>query len=627
MITATASQDFINGTWDGAIPQKMREKLGPMHEIFESPGNITFSEVLPYMDHLKGFAKQSKFGSRSFYMTFSGQNLRRLAAQFPSVDWKNGLDLIAEKKRENKAFFDMIRKSADIKEGKFDVHIPYKVPPLAPYQHKAAVFLTETKRAPLFADCGLGKTWAVLVSTEEQIRRGLVRPGKVLVCGKLATLETGWLEDTRKFTDLTAKLLWLPGSGEKRRKRLRELLSEPADIYVINHDGVRVYEKELAEMNFEKVVVDESTILKGFRGMRGNGGEFGKALMNVSHSAEWRVIMSGTPAPNDASDLWGQIHFLDPDGFLLERSYSDFMACFMEETMPLYLVKDQAPRGPMHRLKRGAREAISEIVMPLAFRARIRDHLSELPEKTVIKRLAPMGKEQQEHYDDMKRLLSTEIEGEFVSVDSKLTQIMKLRQITGGFLIDQEEEAHEIKANAKAAALDGIICDEIAPEEKVIIYCQYQWEIRFIADKYKELGVVTVYGGNSSAQNLENIKAFIQNPRVKIIVLHPKSAAHGLTFTHCHYMIFYSISYSAEDDYQCVKRIERAGQKHPMCIYYLLAKSANAGEMSIDQIIFQVIQSKTKSQDQLISDRDVSEEIYTQVRKSFHGETGKTQTV
>ena len=100
---------------------------------------------------------------------------------------------------------------------------------------------------------------------------------------------------------------------------------------------------------------------------------------------------------------------------------------------------------------------------------------------------------------------------------------------------------------------------------------------------------------------------------MKAIVLHPKSAAHGVTFTVSHYMIFYSSSYSAEDDYQCVKRIERAGQKHPIFIYYLISvlqEPIRKHEESIDEIMYRVIQVKSKNQSELIDQREVNKAIF-----------------
>lgn len=607
--------------WDGSLPKALLDKAAPLDKFLDPAVNHYL--IPQHWSNLAGYCTWSP-RHNAFRLNVSVQNLMRLYAEFGLMPVAAGQDKIDRLKERRREHCEMVARAKDIKDGKVEMHIPYKVAPLAEYQHRAAMFLTETARAPLFADCGLGKTWAVLVSTEEQIRRQVLGRGKTLVCGKLATLETGWLDDAKKFTDLSAKLLWLPACS-RRREKIVEMMREPADIYIINHEGLRVFKDELIQMGFEKVVVDESTILKGFVGNRSTGGVFGKALMEVSHNARWRVIMSGTPAPNAANDLWGQMHFLDPDGFCLEPDYADFKARFMDEIR--WESRPGLKAGVKPILKPGAAEAISELVMPLAFRAKIRDHLKQLPEKTVIRRYGIMRDEQKDHYESMKEMLSTEIANEFVSVESKLTQMMKLRQITGGFLIDQKENAHEIKDQAKIKLLDDLVNSEIGRSEKIIIYCQYQYEIRFILDRYKKLGVVTVYGGNASAQNLENIKSFINRPEVKIIVLHPKSAAHGLTFTHCHYMIFYSISFSAEDDYQCVKRIERAGQKHPMFIYYLLAKNEAPGEMTIDQIIFQVLQAKTKTQDKLIADRDVATEIYTELRKLTNGCQGKNQAV
>jgi len=153
---------------------------------------------------------------------------------------------------------------------------------------------------------------------------------------------------------------------------------------------------------------------------------------------------------------------------------------------------------------------------------------------------------------------------------------------------------------------------------KIVIFAQYQWEISEIENRYKYLGSVSVYGGNQSKKNLDNIKEFIHNPETKVIVLHPRSAAHGITLTVSHYMIFYSISYSAEDNCQCVARIERASQKHPMFIYYLLAGSAESKakkSMTIDEVIYAVIARKEASQEELLEQRIIDAAIINSFKK------------
>jgi len=555
---------------------------------------------------------------RGYITTLSFQNLMFLSSYFKTdlkPFFKKGYHLVEEIKAGYRGYLDSLKQTEQVKNSIDLPPIEYKIPPLAEYQHKGVWFLLKNPIAPLFASPGLGKTFMVLVACEKLIETREVRPGKILVCGKLATLETGWMEDAEKFTNLKASLVY-SSSSYKRKEKLLAALDEPADIYITNHDTVRTIKDALVEKRFEMVIVDESTILKSFRGDGLDGGAFGKALCEVSQGSKRRIIMSGTPAPNGPEDLWGQFKFLDPYGFIFERKYSDFKREYMIEKE--YGIKNSFKTCFFNP------ERIVDIksqVARLAYRVKLRDHLLDLPERTTIKRLVRMSKEQQAHYDAMEESLATTIEDQFISVDEKLSRLTKLRQITGGFLIDQEENPHVIETATKMKALDELMEEVgmgIKSPTKIVIFAQYQWEISEIENRYKYLGSVSVYGGNQSKKNLDNIKEFIHNPETKVIVLHPRSAAHGITLTVSHYMIFYSISYSAEDNCQCVARIERASQKHPMFIYYLLAGSAESKakkSMTIDEVIYAVIARKEASQEELLEQRIIDAAIINSFKK------------
>lgn len=439
-----------------------------------------------------------------------------------------------------------------------------------------------------------GKTFMVLASTEQQIKKGLIEPGKTLVCVKLATIRHGWITDTALFTNLKIVPLWMKQTSKRkeRKEKLQALLDEPADLYVINHDGVRLLKDDLIKKRFQKVVVDESTILKSYRGMRGKKGVFGKALEDVAEHASYRVVMSGTPAPNSAADLWGQFKFIDPCGFLLGRSFRDFKASYMTE------MSFGKPGAPGVRTKpimtKAGRQAVAKIVDQLAYRIRLRDHIKDMPEKHVMSRSLPMAGEQLRHYDEMEETLETVIDDETVSVTVMLSVLQKLRQITGGFLIDKDEKAHVVKQSPKLQMMDELVNDEIAKDEKIVVFAQYRWEIETLAERYKAHGVRLVYGGNTGEKNLEAIDDFLKKKEVRFIIMHPRSAGYGLTLTVACYMIFYSFGYSSEEDYQAVKRIERASQQRTMRVYYLLC------EDSIDEVMFETIQAKTLDQAQLI---------------------------
>ena len=571
-------KDVILLQWDGGFPRNTPPEMAPTR--------------WPYLNGIAHWSKKTG----KFILALSAGNIERIFKQFgtDNVMYDPRSRPLAETfMRASREFGEMCNQAHLIKTMPYD-QLPkynYKMQPLAEYQHRGVVLLTNIPRVPLFADCGVGKTFMALTSTENHIKAGKIEKGKTLICAKLATLESGWLEDAKKFTDLNLKCLWLPTSTRKRKERLAELLQEDCDAYLINHDGLFVLENELCEKKFQKIIVDESTILKGFHGTHGGirTGKFGKALLNIAQCAHWRVVMTGTPAPNGPEDLWGQMHFLDPKGNLLERQFNEFRQLYFDCKQFRVQGKVVKKWEPLP----DTLDKVNKVLSPLMYRLRIRDHL-DLPQLITMKRFIAMDKEQVKHYSDLKNYLSTVIEDERIITPIKVTQLMKLRQVTGGFLIDHKEDAHGLPKNPKIEELDSILEEEIGAREKVVIYCQYQWEIKLIESRYKKFGSVSVFGGNTAENNLANIKKFIEDPNTRIIVLHPRSAAHGVTFTVAHYMIFYSLSYSEEEHYQCVKRIERAGQKSTMVVFYLLCKG------SIDGIIYDVLQIKAQDQKSLI---------------------------
>ena len=590
---------------------------------------VDIHDIPKLWPHLKGHCSYNK-KMHKFVMFFSKQNLIRIKAQFGAIPVISGYDRIKELKEKQSFMVAMRAFGERVKKGELgDLKIDYKLPPLAPYQHIGVALLSQIPSVPLFADCGMGKTFMVLVSTEHQIKTGQLARGKTLICGKLATLETGWAADTEKFTDLKVNVLWAP-PGKTRKEKILAKLNEEADLYVINHEGVKVFMEELAAKRFEKVVIDESTILKSFTGIhsRISGGVLGKAIVTVAEHAKWRVIMSGTPAPNGPEDLWGQFHFLDPDGLLLEAGFKDFRQNYMEQIFFGRLKKDEygnpipgEPENPNTPSKwvisKGTEEIIHSIIDPYIYRVRIRDHLKDLPAKTVIQRQIPMTPSQQKVYDKVQKELWVFLEDKKVSTENALTELIKLRQVTGGFLIADDGEAQPLEDNPKLDMMDQLLEEEIDQTNKVVIFAQYKWEIETLESRYKKYGTVTVYGGNTGNKNLKNLKTFMEVPECRIIILHPRSAAHGITLTMAHYMIFYSISYSSEENYQSVARIERASQKNPMFVYYLLAKAKKG--FSIDEIIYRVLHSKQKNQEALLDMKqgEVDTDILNSWKKQF----------
>ena len=193
-------------------------------------------------------------------------------------------------------------------------------------------------------------------------------------------------------------------------------------------------------------------------------------------------------------------------------------------------------------------------------------------------------------YKEMEDLLITEIDGVEVTAQIALTKLMKLRQVTAGFLYSATGAALQIGSSSKLKELEEVL--EELGSQPVIIWVQFHHEVtaiqKLISDKYGANQVTTLY--SETPDRDESINKF-KNNEVRYLIAHPRSAAHGLTFVNCSAMVFFSLDYSYEAHAQARDRIHRIGQSKSCLYVYLVAKD------SIDEELLKVLQRKQSLQD------------------------------
>ena len=105
----------------------------------------------------------------------------------------------------------------------------------------------------LFLDTGCGKTVCGL-EIANQI-------GKTLVLCPLSIIETAWIDDCKKFyPDKKIVNCW----GNSKKERI-DALHENADIYVMNYESFKILKNEIRDMDFECMIVDESSVMKNMK--------------------------------------------------------------------------------------------------------------------------------------------------------------------------------------------------------------------------------------------------------------------------------------------------------------------------------------------------------------------------
>jgi len=334
--------------------------------------------------------------------------------------------------------------------------------------------------------------------------------------------------------------------------------------------------------------------------------------------------MTGTPSPNGVLDLWAQFSILD-GGLTLQPSYVDYRRDFAtEKVLRGTTYTDGAGKkqnvivwGP----RNGAANEVHRIIEPRMIRFRTADCI-DLPPERFIMRYVEMTADQASFYEDMEERLFAEIAGQPVTARVAIAKLMKLREVTGGFVIDDDGKAQPFnKDAAKMLELDILLEQSIGdkmgdqgPPFKAIIWAQYKWECKTLVERYgRKYGAQGLFGGISSGAKDRAIRDFKSRDSCRILVCHPASAGHGLTLTQANFAFYYSLSYNFEEFYQSYRRIARPGQKRSMTNYLLIAPN------TIDEELLDAIRSKKNLSD-IVTDGEFDPSGFLDVRGTLGGQ-------
>ncbi|MCR4929103.1 MAG: DEAD/DEAH box helicase [Lachnospiraceae bacterium] len=487
------------------------------------------------------------------------------------------------------------------------------------FKHQKAGCLLAEKydRFAFFYDTGTGKTVMALDIINAKYEEDETR---FLIIAPKAIIQTAWMDDAKKYYPEMRILPLIKSFKSRKRKQLLEqwkgydhpeeenqeevrndkyldflmYLTDCEDLYKIPkkeivddrtiEDMVQHYiinpelfirdpEKIVAELNISGIVVDESAIMKNYNSRTT------QEIIKVCEKMKYVYLLSGKPAPNNELEYFSQMKVVDPDTF--NMSYSRFSNDFG--------VGDYQKEV---WLSDNAKDTLSKLISARSLIIS-KDDCLDLPPTLEVVHQFELPSDIMDEYDRLYEDCLAVIKGmdnsqRVYSATSKLAVLMKLRQMASGFFIVNDDDGNKNEKEIvpihenKIEELNNIL-DEIG-DEQVIVWCQFQYEIKRIEDSLSRRGtVVTAYGGTKDVN--KSISDFKEG-RAKFIIAHPKTLKYGVTFTNCRYAIYYSFSYSAEDYDQSHDRIYRLGQTEKCTFFFLQA------ENTIDELMYQKVMKK-----------------------------------
>lgn len=459
--------------------------------------------------------------------------------------------------------------------------------PLATYQEVGLVNSFASEGYGLFMEQGTGKT-AVAIATAcniaKKVKAKFNRPARILiVCPNNVRLN--WRTEFENFGTVQGKVSVVRGDAMARINFiLRGLQYTEEDFYtaLVCSYGTLVESWEALGVvsNFDLAVLDESHYIKNPSTKR-----FQYAL-KLRDKATKRLVLTGTPISNTPLDLYAQFEFMGA-GWSGFRSWKNFKQ--------FYGVYEKSADGFESLVACQNLPMIQERLARCSFIISKKEALPDLPEKVSDIVDVEMSELQNKAYKSLRDSLAVEIETrlssdepKFLVVNSILTQLLKLAQITSGFFsvgaeIDQNgsvlsEGSIEIfEPNPKIEALLELLKDK-KPEEKTIIWACWTQDIRRITEacKLNGIDVVSFYGATSEKQREEAERRFNFDPTCKVFIGNPAAGGAGLNLlgyppgapegytTNADHTIYFSQNWSAVARSQSSDRNHRRGTRVPV---------------------------------------------------------------
>jgi len=485
------------------------------------------------------------------YPAYKAQDIIRM---FPRVDYGQDVQAVLDALRTQ----ERARKALK-QQSQGEIACPY--PYLYQHQKRAWFLMTNHKHFALYMGMGTGKTLTTLTAIDT------LQPNRVLIVAPLALLTAAWQDDMKTwFPDMESHVI--RGPKGKRHAFYRQ---QATGIWIINFESYRMDHELLQEIEFDMLVIDESAKLKN------PTSSITKLLLKHSRLVDRRYILSGCPAPNTPFEYFCQIAFLDPailgDNYYKFRIAYGIRSAFNEYDWSM---------DPAHQDK--MMKEIGKVAIFID-----KEDCLDLPDRMHTRRIVPWMPQQQKVYNQMLKDFIVEYNAHRIPANQVITQMMKLREITSGFCLDEQGVAVDIPTKKYTDLIE--LLEELGPEQAVI-WAHFRYEIEQIKLRLGDRAT-SYYGATKPKDRDGNLEAFLSGEK-QYMIAHPASIGHGVTMVNTRTCIYFSQSHSYELMAQSAERIYRIGQNRKCQYFYLLV------EDSIDCKILEAVQGKQTVSDALL---------------------------
>lgn len=401
-------------------------------------------------------------------------------------------------------------------------------------QRKTAAMLTTNRRGYVLNSMGTGKTKSAIWSFD--FLRSVGKAKRMLVCAPLSTLNFTWAKEIM-FTCPHLKPVVLHGTRAKRLERL----AEPADVYIVNPDGLELVEEALAKRpDIDVFCIDELATFRNPQAKRS------KVAKRIAGRMSWVWGMTGSPTPNEPTDAYGQAVIVTPDR--VPRYFTRYREELMLKVGQFrYVPKADAAERVLETLQPAVRFSLDDVV--------------ELPPVVYRTIDIELGKKQAKVYETIRQHAHALVGSKEITAVNAGAVLQKLLQVSLGYVYTRDREVATLDNDLR---LDALVDAVEATDRKVLVFVPFTHALHGVAARLakEKIEHAVVDGSTPQSERGRIFSKFQSTDRLKVVVAHPGTISHGLTLTAAATVIWFGPTTSLETYEQANARIRRVGQTH-----------------------------------------------------------------
>ena len=445
-----------------------------------------------------------------------------------------------------------------------------------PYRHQQEAFdfvcrlfgLTDGQQrssgAALLMEMGTGKTLVAIAVACILYQFGLAE--RVLVVAPLSLLGV-WESELQRFAGVPVNAVVLKGTLDKKKELLSQTVPDKLNVVIVNYESAWRMERELLAFDAQMIVADEGHKVKEGRTKQS------KALHHLGDKARYKLLLTGTLITNRELDVWSQYRFVNPTIF--STSFYAFRGRFF----------DMVGYGNhIPAFRKSKTDEFLKRLHSVAYRVTKAEAL-DLPDITEETRYVELETKAMKLYRELAKESYAEMERGEITASNVLTKILRLSQMTGGFVGDDDKSMHAV-STAKMEALEDILDSVMADGKKLVIMARFVAEMDAIAALLEKRGIGYAQVRGGVKDRAEEVRRFQEDADCRVFVGQIAAAGLGLTLTAADTLCFFSMDYSMSNFTQAQARIHRIGAKDTCHYLYLIARG------TIDEQVIKALQGK-----------------------------------